>query len=388
MLIFILLSIFSLDEALLNLQKVRGERPLKPIQVEIIDKNKLEKYVLEALDDTYGSDLKNFEEVLNFFNLLKNNKSYKESAVSLYKEQAAAFYNPKDHSLKVMEGISEENIFLQSALVHELMHALQDEKIGIYEEMEKRKNNYDSMMALQSFLEGEALIVTFISMGDVNIDQEEEFLILKNSSIELIENLEEFIPDEDDFVVYEVFLPYKTGSTFVLHHFEDGRWAGIDKIYASLPCSMEEIIHFEKMPDFPKDFLKLSKKIKIKDSKKIYSNTFGESFIYLIFSKYLSNEDALKKAEGWGGDKLNLFKRNNEYFIVWLLEWDTPDDLKEALDGFQTFAKNEGIKLVPFIYNKSMILVFYKNQKLDLSPDIFNILRKMEEQNVYECKSK
>lgn len=388
MIFFILFSIISLENALLNLQKIRGEKPSFKINIEEIDKNKLETYVNEALDDTYGNDLVNFEKILHFFNVLKEGESYKERAISIYKEQAAAFYNPKDHSLKIMKGLDENNLFLQNALIHELMHALQDEKLKIYKEMEKRKGNYDSLMAFQTFLEGEATIITFLSIGDFLADDEEIFSALKDNSNLITETFEEFMPEQGDFLIYEILLPYKAGVSFVLNNIKDGKWSGIEKIYKFLPCSMEEILHYDKIYKPPKDFSKISKKIKFKNSNRIFSSTFGESFIYFIFSKYFSKEDAKIKAEGWDGDKILLFEKMGRNFILWLLHWDSEEDLNEGLEGFKYFAKNENINLIPLIYNKSLILLFFKDNKIELNSELYKILKKMEVQNVYECKSK
>lgn len=388
MIFFILFSIISLEDALLNLQNIRGEKPSFKINIEEIDKNTLETYVNEALEETYGNDLVNFERILYFFNILKEKESYKERAISIYKEQAAAFYNPKDHTMKVMEGLTENDLFLQNALIHELMHALQDEKLKIYKEMLKRKGNYDSLIAFQSFLEGEALIVTFLSFGDFLINEEDVFSILKDNVDLITEKFEELIPTENDFLYYEILLPYKAGSSFVLNNMKDEKWAGVEKIYKSLPCSMEEIFHFDKTYKPPKDFSKISQKIKFKNSKRVFSTTFGESFIYFIFSKYFSKEDAKIKAEGWDGDQILLFEKDGKNFVLWMLHWDSEKDLNEGLEGFKHYAKNENIDLIPLIYNKSLILLFFKDNKIEPNSKLYKILKKMEVQDVYECKSK
>ncbi|MEJ5165580.1 MAG: hypothetical protein WHV67_00955, partial [Thermoanaerobaculia bacterium] len=284
MLILIIFLIFDLKECLSLLEKARGDKPKRNIKIETIERNEIDKYIEEALKDTYGKEIEYFEKILTFFNLIEENESYVQKAKELYKEQAAAFYNPKDYSMKIIKDLDEDNLLVKSALVHELMHAFQDEKIEIYKEMEKRRKNYDSLMALQSFLEGEAILITFISMSDINLESEEELEILKENSLNLFENFEEFLPVEDNFLTYEMILPYKAGYKFVMHFFEKEKWGGVEKLYKNLPCAMEEIFHFDRKNSPPKDFSKLSKKIKIKDSLLLDSLTFGESFLYFIFS--------------------------------------------------------------------------------------------------------
>ncbi len=379
---------FSLEDLFLKLEKVRGEKPSQKIEIETITTKQLEAYIDEALKETYGSNLKYFEEILKFFNLLEEGKGYLEEAKNLYKTQAAAFYNPKDHTLKVMEGIKSENMLYQTALIHELMHALQDEKLKIYEVMEKRKANYDSLLAFQSFLEGEALLVTFLSMADIKIDEGEEFSNLAENFMVILENLENFIPQELDFLSYEMLIPYKRGSNFVLNNLEAGKWDKINHFYKNLPCTMEEILHFDKNPKKPKDFNKISKKVKIKGYKNVFSTTFGESFIYHLFLKNFEKDDAFIKAEGWDGDKLILFKGENSFILSWILNWDEEEDLKEALEGFKIVSFKNNLKMVPLVYKKSTILFFSKGEKFEIKGNIFEILKKMEVQNVYECNPK
>ncbi|MEJ5165579.1 MAG: hypothetical protein WHV67_00950, partial [Thermoanaerobaculia bacterium] len=101
-----------------------------------------------------------------------------------------------------------------------------------------------------------------------------------------------------------------------------------------------------------------------------------------------SREESKKMAEGWDGDKMLLFKKGKENFILWLINWDTEKDLKEALEGFKNFTEKEGIKFLHFQSKKSSIFLFYKREKPELGLNIFNILNKMEVANVYKCQSK
>lgn len=388
MLILILLFIFDLKECLSLLEKARGEKPRGDIKIETIERNEIDKYIEEALKDTYGEEIENFEKILSFFNLIEEDESYVQKAKELYGEQAAAFYNPKDNTLKLIKDLDEDNLLVKSALVHELMHALQDEKIDIFKEMEKRKKNYDSLMALQSFLEGEAILINFISMSEINYENKEEIEILKENSLYLFEDFEKFLPSYDNFLAYEMVLPYLTGYKFVMYSFEKEKWKGVEKLYKNLPCTMEEIFHFDKENSPPKDFSKLAKKIKIKDFKLIDSITFGESFLYFIFSMHNSKEESKKMAEGWDGDKMLLFKKEEENLILWLINWDTEKDLMEGLEGFKNFIKNENIKFNYFQSKKSSIFLFYKKEKPELGSNLFNILNKMEVAHVYKCQSK
>ncbi len=379
---------FSLEDVFLKLEKVRGEKPSQKIEIETITTEQLEAYIDEAIKETYGTDLKYFEEILKIFNLIEEGKDYVGEAKNLYKTQAAAFYNPKDHTLKIMEGIKSENMLYQTALVHELMHALQDEKLKIYEVMEKRKGNYDSLLALQSFLEGEALLVTLLSMADIKIDEGEEFSNLTENFMVILENLENFLPQELDFLSYEMLIPYKLGSNFVLNNLEKGKWDKINFFYKNPPCTMEEILHFDKNPKKPRNFNKISKKIKLKGYENVFSTTFGESFLYYLFLKNFEKNEAAIKAEGWDGDKLILFKKENSFILCWLLNWDQEEDLKEALEGFKIISLKNNLKMIPLVYKKSAILFFSKGERFEIKKNIFGILKKMEVQNVYECNSK
>lgn len=381
--IFLALDL-EISEAISRLYEIRGERLSLEVKLALIGEEELEGYLNEALFDTFGRDLKGFEKVLNFLNITKG--SYSELALSLYKSQAAGFYNPKDKTLKVMEGIKDDGFILDNVLIHELSHALQDEKIGIYKEMQRRSFNYDSLLALQTFLEGEATLITIASAGSLSLI--EGFDDLFESSLEIGEEMFYFLSEDDNFLFYEMLIPYTKGLSFVLYNLRKGNWEQINKIYKRLPCTMEEILHFEKEHRPPKDFKKIAGKLRFKGFKKTFSTTFGESFIYFIFSKYFGRDEAFKKAEGWDGDLLLSFEKEDKIILAWFLSWDTEEDLSEALEGFKEFSLKEGLKFMPFYNKKDMLLIFHREEKIGLDPQIFNIIKKMEVLKRYECKSK
>ena len=57
--------------------------------------------------------------------------------------------------------------------------------------------------------------------------------------------------------------------------------------------------------------------------------------VRVLFKRFLSEEDAVKIAGGWGGDRFVAFQRGGEIAFIWATVWDSPRDAKEFSQGYQ-----------------------------------------------------
>src|SRR5204863_9372019 len=76
--------------------------------------------------------------------------------LSVYTEQVAGFYDPDSTALFVMDDQPEES--LRTVLVHELVHAVQDQSVSL-DSLTARGRGNDRQMAAQAAIEGHATFV-------------------------------------------------------------------------------------------------------------------------------------------------------------------------------------------------------------------------------------
>jgi hypothetical protein len=142
------------------------------------------------------------------------------------------------------------------------------------------------------------------------------------------------------YVSRDLEFPYLEGLSFVEFLHKRGNWAEVNRVYENLPDSTEQILHPEK-------YLAGEQPIGVvavpltdtlgADWRLIDDDALGEWMTYLILNAgadlaaQIDNEDALKAAQGWGGDHYQVYYNDVTSQTVLAAEWiwDTPRDATE-----------------------------------------------------------
>ena len=89
--------------------------------------------------------------------LVDEDLDLRELLVSVYQEQVAGFYDPDSTALFVMDDMPAETM-LESVLIHELVHAVQDQTANLDSLTAEERGN-DRQAAAQSAIEGHATLI-------------------------------------------------------------------------------------------------------------------------------------------------------------------------------------------------------------------------------------
>ena len=128
--------------------------------------------------------------------------------------------------------------------------------------------------------------------------------------------------------------PYRYGVEFVEALYEQGGWAAVEKAYENPPNTTEQIMHPEKY--FAQEDAQPVEAPSITGEWKLTKNErFGEYFILVMLDEWISTDDAEQAAEGWGGDTLTDYERDDEFLFTWNIAWDSKDDAHEFYIAFQ-----------------------------------------------------
>jgi hypothetical protein len=131
--------------------------------------------------------------------------------------------------------------------------------------------------------------------------------------------------------------PYLDGSNFVLSLKKQGGWEAVNRAYQNPPRSTEEILHPEKYQtgDDPPRLPDLSD-LTVTGYQAIHQDTLGEFGIRTLLAG-ANRKLAAKRAAGWGGDRAVVFERKEGggLLLVWVVDWDTPADAAEFMDGME-----------------------------------------------------
>ena len=263
----------------------------------------------------------------------------------------AGFYSPSDDEIKIITTNPDTPVIDNATLVHELVHALQDQRYDLTKPV-YRSDTQDGDLGIDGVIEGEANYI------EANYSQRcgEEWSCVPRSTSSGggSSNL--------NLGVYlTIYNPYSDGPPYVHDIVESEGWDGFAERFRNPPLSSEQIIHRIDEEPVPIAFNSTAR-----DGWEIYpeqgvngSDTVGEASIFSMFwyqareygadtvdprafmetnSRYDTyNYDAAPSA-GWANDRLFPYHNGTgetaEYGYVWKTEWDTETDANEFYDAY------------------------------------------------------
>ena len=133
-------------------------------------------------------------------------------------------------------------------IVHELMHALQDQHLSIGRRALELRKDTDASLAYHAVLEGEASLVMLAYMleqAGADFDtlvREPLFdgLLGSSAAADLIVG-----SPAPRYFIESLKFPYLEGLRFVVHAYRRGGWPAVDLVHANPPRSTREILHPE-----------------------------------------------------------------------------------------------------------------------------------------------
>ncbi|MDQ7024338.1 MAG: hypothetical protein Q9P01_05380 [Anaerolineae bacterium] len=336
----------QIDQIESDAELLRGLEPTSDVPIMFPSREEVRDYLNGELEDTFTPEY--LDEVMAFyvaFDFLAPDADIQALALALYAQQVIGYYRSDTQTMNIVtdDGQAPDgtmNILDRVTYAHEYIHALQDQYFDLteYEEALENSTNYDSNLAFQSLIEGDA---TFIM-------NEYLFLVMESTPpSELLQlgldslNDESLRPPADtpDIFLAELFFPYFNGEQFVRAIFNEGGWEALNKLYEFLPQSSEHILHPEAylagdqpqiidLPANAPDGYELA-----------LSGTLGEFYLRQWLGTQLSNERSINDAAaGWGGDTFNIY-RNSTGELAWELRisWDSVEDAEEFSAALQAF---------------------------------------------------
>jgi hypothetical protein len=230
-------------------------------------------------------------------------------------------------------------------VVHEGIHALQDQHFDLGAEHD-RPHTVDEANAFRALVEGDATLAMVAHQTEQLGASLREPHILEAVRRAITAHLHRAQSDATALSRAPAILrvplvaAYADGFDFCAHLFAEGGWRNVDRAYARLPESSEEILHPEiyvrgertraiALPSLP--MLREAGFVTVTE------DTLGELEMRVYFELALPEVEAKRAAAGWGGDRLLVVRRAEEApGAVWLTHWDSFLDAEEAAAAART----------------------------------------------------
>ncbi len=319
-----------------DVERLSGLPAREPLKLGIRSRDELEAYLKQKLAEQFaGNRIRHLVRVYARLGLVPESLDLEPLLSRLLLEQVIGFYDPASDTLFVVDGVSADQV--DAVLVHEMVHALQDQYVDLDSLIEATRDRNDAGMAVQAAIEGHATFVMVEWMMEQlgsTMDLTQLPLLgetlgdnpFSAAGVEMPE-----LEQAPSLIRQQLLFPYTAGLDFV-----QVRWRGpsgrAPPLGVSMPVTTEQVLHpgqfgtervrspaplqFDRLP--PDDWAE------------VYRDGLGEFDIRLFLREFLlGRETADQAAAGWDGDTYRLLEGPLGESLVWISRWDTPNDARE-----------------------------------------------------------
>jgi hypothetical protein len=332
-----------LAPAMKAVEEIRGHKFTGEVRTVAIDRADLSKHLEDQMKKGTPYSLEDWGRILRALQLVDvDGKEIVPKLLSLYEAQVLAFYDPHTHtyySIKQLPKLPAEALKLadpkvleETVMVHELMHALQDQRFGLSVKEKAVLSDTDANLAYHAVLEGEAVLVMVAHMlgkSGISIDE----VIKDDSMLGMITSAaaaEQMIdPSTPPYFAHMLKFPYLDGMKFVVHAYRRGGWKELDRVHANPPRTTREILHPDEY--FNRTF-KSEPFDKTKPAGAIATEHLGE-----FHWRFLVGAEA---ATGWVNDRAVVFRDGRVQVDT---KWESPERATAFAAAYEAFLKKRGV---------------------------------------------
>jgi len=238
--------------------------------------------------------------------------------LDLLEEQVSAYYDPRSKVMVVGDWLPPEQ--QRAALMHELVHALQDRELPLDNFVAPDPGHGDRVLARQALIEGEAVALSFDLMlkpqgmdisglSDLSMAQG---LVVSSAGGPIAGKAPKFLRDT-------LLFPYVEGLAFAYQFRKRHPWPDMSAVYRDPPRSTAQILHPEKYLDTLEDPIPVA----IPDlshllpgSTFVVDDDLGEFALGSVLALHLGQIDGQRAAVGWRGDRYRIWEDERARFVI------------------------------------------------------------------------
>ena len=316
-----------------TVERIRQMEFLRPVDGFEIDSNELEAKLRSMFDSDLPVSAEDYGRILIALHLIEPSEADPvETLLALYQSQVLAFYDPETHIFYSVEGAGGPGMNLPGmrdvVLVHELVHALQDQRYSAGATLESRRHDWDSSLVYQTLLEGEAMLVMLGTIGDLEeIAANDELLDMMAvlgpgaASMGL-----DVVPE---YFVDSMIFPYTKGLDLMARSFREGGWQAVGKLFDNPPTSTAQLLHRGDPPPIEVTLPRVSHSM--------IETTFGEFHWSMLVGP--------ASAAGWRGDRLAVFGHGESLTVITDTRWTNATEAEEFENGLISRLENDETNL-------------------------------------------
>ncbi|MDX1447540.1 MAG: hypothetical protein R3246_00620 [Acidimicrobiia bacterium] len=315
-------------------EEIRGLRFLQPPIIVVVTPEELAERVRASISEEIG-DVPADEALLKVLGLLDPEVDLLQLYLDLYGEQVAGYYDGDVGELVVPAGDSFSEL-QKATLVHELVHALTDQRFGFNDTYESLidEQRFDEAVAFLAVIEGDATLTEVQYIQRLSLESQQALLAeLFGTDSPVFDSVPEFLQNS-------LVFPYEQGLVFVQRAFEIGGFDEVNRLYVEPPVSSEQIIEpRDYQRDMPVEVSVVPPALS--GYEVVFESVWGELGFALMFDQVLGGADAA--VSGWGGDAYVQWFDGTDAALLLTYRGDEPSDLDEMYEALVAYASTMAV---------------------------------------------
>jgi hypothetical protein len=245
----------SLDAQMKAVEKLRGLTFDHPVRQQTITREELPKVLRAQMEKSLPYSPDDYALILRALQLVDaGNTDLVGTMLDLYQSQVLAFYDPVTHTYFAIDklppiaaGVTDNEALREAVSIHELTHALQDQKFHAGALDQALQKDTDASLSLHALMEGEATLVMLDYLLDRagqkldDVIANPEMLALLSSSLSGGDaTIDQSTPR---YFAESLKFPYAEGLKLVIEGYRRGGWKMVDRMDENPPRSTREVLH-------------------------------------------------------------------------------------------------------------------------------------------------
>lgn len=287
-----------------------------PVRIERRSREELVRYLQTKLDEEMpAEEARTTVEAYALLGLVPADLDLRNVLLGLYTEQVAGYYEPDSTALFVMDDQPEEAV--EALLVHELVHALQDQSADL-DALTDRELGNDRALAAQTAIEGHATLVMLEYMTEkmlgapIDLAEIPDFAAQMRPALEGLRSQFPALSGAPRIIQESLLFPYLEGTAFA-----QSLWTAGERVApfgAHLPLSTEQVLEGSSANE------PIELELTASTGRIVREDVLGRLEVGVLLQQH-GAEAAV--ADGWDGDRYALIEQpGGALALAWYALWE------------------------------------------------------------------
>ncbi|HEX5086919.1 MAG TPA: hypothetical protein VFV89_03865 [Nocardioides sp.] len=342
-------------------EKKRGLTFKHPVYVDFLSDAAFEKQVTADRDELSDDDLEKLDQYAGTLRAL----GLVDGDVDLFDEQnelrgtgVIGFYSYDDERLRIRG--TEITPAVESTIVHELTHAVQDQNLDLGQRFAEldRSDDANASSAAQGFgalVEGDARRIEGLWRDQLSGSERAALDKEQKKGQKGFEKRAKNIPE---VLVTMMAAPYDLGQALLAVAVQQGGDGAVDGLFRSPPRTDEQQLDPWTMLADHQGVLTVPEPEVPSGAKAFDEGSFGAISWLMVLSERLPAAQALTAVDGWGGDSYAAYQQDGVSCVSVGYRGDTPADLAQMNSALRTWVA-KGPKKSAGVSKQDQTLVFH-----------------------------